>query len=224
MLTKLPLLPRTRAKLPNVMTTRFSVETALTLLDRSFSASEIDEDISEPQSGDTTIEDFRNSFEDGAGNGLVDYGDLSGHDAGVELEVQDSAGPSGALSEADNETAVTDPGSNGDSNDMEMEENEFDGADINNGLEPASDEESLEEDYDCPGDKSTGGGTDFDHIGDGVDDSTGSDTDGECEEQEQTPKSRRLKNPQKWKRNKRIRRRNSGRRYTSTTGKKVCLG
>ena len=104
------------------------------------------------------------------------------------LEVQDSAGPSGALSEADNETAVTDRGSNGDSNDMEMEENEFDSADINNGLEPASDE-SLEDD--CTGDKSTGGRTDFDRTGDGVNDSAGSDTDGECEEQEQTPKSQK---------------------------------
>ena len=56
------------------------MEIALTLLDRSFSASEIDKDISEPQSGDTAIEVFCNSF-DGTGKGLVDYGDLSGHDA-----------------------------------------------------------------------------------------------------------------------------------------------
>ena len=48
-------------KLPNVMTARFNVETALTLLDRSFSASDVDEDICEPRSSDATIEDTRNS-------------------------------------------------------------------------------------------------------------------------------------------------------------------
>ena len=114
---------------------------------------------------------------------------MSGHDPGVELEVQDLTG---ALSQAGNETALTDPGSNGDNNDVELKENEFDGADIDNGVEPESDEESLEEADGCTGDKSTGGGTsgrtDYDCTGD---DSTGSDTDDECEGQEQSPKTRK---------------------------------
>ena len=69
-------------------------------------------------------------------------------------------------------------------------ENEFDGADIDNDVEPESDEESLEEADGCTGYMSTDGGTsgrtDFDCTGD---DSTGSDTDDECEGQKQSPKT-----------------------------------
>ena len=97
----------------------------LTLLDTSFSASEIDEDNGEPQSGNVTTEETRNSLEAGTGNHLPNYGDLSGHDTDVELEVHGSAGPSEALRLVTK--VLADPGGNGNNSDVELEANEMDG-------------------------------------------------------------------------------------------------
>lgn len=170
------------------MSARFDVETAINLLDTSFSASEVDEDSSEHLPVHVAIEEARNTLEADAGNNLADSDNFSGRDhSDVEIEVQGSAGPSGSPGQAGNEA---DPCSNEDINsDMELERNEIDSPVIDNDLEPELDEEPLDRDGECAGaGEETQSGTD---DGRTREESSDSDIDNEHEGEEVTPKSRK---------------------------------
>ena len=217
---------------------RVTADAVLSMLDSSLSGSEFDDDISnelDNNLGECATKELDDDLEDATrenNDSEVYRGSPSAEQQERSGNVSDEGGP-GPSSAAEKLTGTTsDEGGAGTDNADERSSNEA-GAGSDNEEERSSDEAGAGTDNEEErSSDEAGAGTDneeersSDEAGAGTDneEERSSDEAGAGSDEGSTPKSRKtVRRPKNWKKNKRITRRNSGKRYTSAPGKQVML-
>ena len=201
------------------MVARMNTETVLSMLDSSLCGSELDN-----ESGNESGQELA-MVRECATNELED--DLEGTTRESNDREMCRGSPSAEQQERSGNASVK----GGVSTSIESDEGEA-GTDNEEDRSSSEDRDHTDsEDCECPESGGESQGRAFpSETGDDLESSVNINEDGEsdgggdCSDEDATPKSRkRVRRPKKWKKNKRITRRNSGKCYTSVAGKQVTF-